>query len=347
MRPDAPNLDIDTARADELTEAIELTVSNVAGDDLRRRVLDVLMLIATGEVDARGMFVARQNDRVVGSFLCVPNVGASALVWLPRFRQQLADDDVDRLIARGLRWLRDRGTRIAQVVADPVEHSLQVPLWRAGFRSVGPLVCLRRELADLPPMPQLTTKSTAEVDDAHLSSVIAETYVESLDFPELNGTRSMGDVLKGHRSAGHHRPENWLVVYDRDGHAVGVLLLAELEPLGLWELSYLGVVPRCRRRGWGRQLLAHALHHVYERHGEQLEVAVDARNVSALQLYARERFERTAERSVSLHFISDSASELPSRLDTRNRRDRPIMRTCFPRPLMSALRDAARKFSRG
>jgi ribosomal protein S18 acetylase RimI-like enzyme len=302
------NLDIDTARAGELTEAIELVVGNVAGDEHRRRVLNVLMLIATGEVDSHGLFVARRGDRVVGTFLCVPNKGAAALAWLPRWREVLPDADVDPLIARGLVWLRERGVRIVQAVADPVEHHLQAPLWRAGFRSVGPLVCLRRDLANLPPRPQLTIRSSAEVDDAALGALVAETYVDSLDFPELNGARSMSDVLAGHRTAGQHRPENWLVVSDRDGNAAGVLLMAELEPLGTWELSYLGVLPRWRRRGWGRQLLAQALHHVSERHGEQLEVAVDARNDAALQLYASAGFQRTGVRSVSLHFLEDSAS---------------------------------------
>ena len=141
----------------------------------------------------------------------------------------------------------------------------------------------------------LDARPTTEIDDATLSRVVAETYVGSLDFPELNGTRSMAEVLAGHRAAGRHRPEDWRVVADAHGDPAGVLLLAQLEPLGLWELSYLGVLPRARRQGWGRRMVAEAVRHVRdEGHGEQLEVAVDARNIPALQLYAAAGFRKVA-----------------------------------------------------
>ena len=302
------SIDVGIARIDELPAAFDLALGNLSEDDRKKRVIDLLMLVGVGQVDPSGMFVARRDGEVVGAFLCVPGAAAAGLAWLPRWRGEAGSDaDADRLIAMGMGWLRDRGTRVTQVVVDPAEHALQAPLWRAGFQSVGPLITLHHDLDGDPLFPPLDTRPTTEIGDATLSRLIAETYVGSLDFPELNGTRSMAEVLSGHRASGRHRPEDWRIVRDaHDGTLVGVFLLAQLEPVGLWELSYLGIVPRARRQGWGRRLVAEAFRHVREAMGEQLEVAVDGRNLPALQLYARAGFRKVDERSVSLHFFGDS-----------------------------------------
>jgi mycothiol synthase len=300
------SIDIDTARINELPAAFELALGNLPENERRKRVIDLLMLVGVGQLDAAGVFVARQDAQVVGVFLCVPGNAAAALVWLPRWR---GETDVDRLIGHGMDWLRARGTRVTQVVADPAEHDLQAPLWRAGFLSVGPLVTLHHDLGDMPLEPPLRTQVAAELGDQALGQLIAETYADSLDFPELNGARSMAEVLEGHRTSGRHRPEDWRIVRDAgEGDVIGVLLLAQLETFGSWELSYLGVLPRSRRRGWGRRMVAEAVRHVREAMGEQLEVAVDARNLAALQLYARAGFTKVAQRSVSLHFMRDAAA---------------------------------------
>jgi mycothiol synthase len=303
------SIEIDTVRHDELAPAFELALGDLAEHERRKRVIDLLMLVGVGQVDPAGMFVARQAGVVVGAFLCVPGRAASALVWLPRWRAGAGSDaDADRLIARGMDWLRLRGCRVTQVLAAPAEQDLQAPLWRAGFVSAGSLVTLHHDLGDIPVDPPLSTRTAAEIGDEALGKLVAETYLGSLDFPELNGSRPMAQVLEGHRAAGHHRPEDWRIVRDASGDLVGVLLLAPLESFGLWELSYLGIVSRARRQGWGRRMVAEAVRHVREAMGEQLEVGVDARNLPALQLYAASGFRKVAERSVSLHFADESTS---------------------------------------
>jgi mycothiol synthase len=303
-------LEIDTARQDEFAAAFDLALGDLAENERNKRVLDFLMLIGIGQVDPDGMFVARRDGALVGAFLCIPSSAAAALVWLPRWRAGAGSDaDADRLIAKGMDWLRIRGSKVTQVVAVPAEHDLQAPLWRAGFVSVGSLVTLYHDLGDMPLEPPLKTQVAAELGDDPLGQLIAETYVGSLDFPELNGSRSMAEVLEGHRATGQHRPSDWRIVRDaRDDTLIGVLLLAQLEPVGVWELSYLGVRPQSRRRGWGRRMVVEAVRHVRDGMGEQLEVAVDARNLPALQLYARAGFRKVAERSVSLHIAGNSAS---------------------------------------
>jgi ribosomal protein S18 acetylase RimI-like enzyme len=312
------NIDVGTARVDELPAAFDLALGNLSEEDRKKRVIDLLMLVGVGQVEPGGMFVARRDGAVAGAFLCVPGTAAAALAWLPRWRSDAETPaDADRLIAAGMDWLGSRGTRVTQVVVAPAEHALQAPLWRAGFQTVGPLVTLHHDLeGDQRLTPPLDTRPTTEIGDATLSRLIAETYVGSLDFPELNGTRSMAEVLAGHRASGRYRPQDWRIVRDpHDGTLVGVFLLAQLEPVGLWELGYLGVLPGARRRGWGRRMVAEAVRHVRDEGlGEQLEVVVDGRNLPALQLYAASGFRKVDERSVSLHFLRNSAnpSESPN-----------------------------------
>jgi mycothiol synthase len=304
------SIEIDTARTDELPAAFHLALGDLSESERQRRVIDILMLVGIGLVDPAGMFVARQAGTVVGAFLCLPGSAGAALVWLPRWRADVdSEADSDRLIAKGMDWLRLRGCQVTQVVVATAERDLQSSLWRAGFVSAGTLVTLHHDLGDASLDPPLKTQTAAELGDEALGRLIAETYVGSLDFPELNGSRSMADVLEGHRASGRHRPEDWRIVRDaHDDTLIGVILLAQLEPVGLWELSYLGVRPRSRRRGWGRRMVAESIRHVREAMGEQLEVAVDARNLPALQLYASLGFYKVAERSVSLHFAGESAS---------------------------------------
>jgi ribosomal protein S18 acetylase RimI-like enzyme len=308
---DIDTADIDTARIDELPAAFDLALGNLSENERRKRVIDLLMLVGVGQLDPGGVFVARRDRAIVGAFVCVPGTAGAALVWLPRWRANSGSDaDADRLIARGMDWLRSRGARVTQVVAGLAEHDLQAPLWRAGFLSVGPLVTLHHDLGDMPPQrpqPSIETQRAEDLGDEALGELIADTYVGSLDFPELNGARSMADVVVGHRATGQHRPADWFVVRG-GGETVGVLLLAKLEEFGVWELSYLGIRPRFRRQGWGLRMVAAAVRHVREAMGEQLEVAVDARNLPALQLYDRAGFRRVAQRSVSLHFTGDSAT---------------------------------------
>lgn len=78
--------------------------------------------------------------------------------------------------------------------------------------------------------------------------------------PELEGTRSLDDVLAGHRAAGRYKPEHWrLGRIPGSPKAAAVLLLAEAPGRDAWEVVYLGLTPEARGRGLGHSVLQHAL----------------------------------------------------------------------------------------
>ena len=302
-------IEIAAVRPEELPAAVELALSNVPAEGRDERILNTLVLISSGDIDPGGLFVARRQGRMCGVFVCIPLPGASGLVWLPRWVDpHPTDNEQQALIATGLDWLRRRGCRLAQLIVPPEHEADQAPFWQAGFRSAGPLLTLRHDLSSPPKVPQRPgwrLRSSVEVADERLGELVARTYEGTLDFPEMSGTRTMREVLTGHRAAGRHRADDWWIGFEGSEPAA-VLLLTEMEPLGAWDLTYLGVAPEQRRRGWGAWLIAEALRKVADAGGDQLEVGVDARNAPALQLYASGGFRVVDRRAVSLLFFRNA-----------------------------------------
>ena len=74
--------------------------------------------------------------------------------------------------------------------------------------------------------------------------VLLRTYRETLDCPEVEGVRTLGEVLEGHRAQGRGGAANWWLAR-RGGEPAGVLVLADLGDE--WELAYMGLVPEARR----------------------------------------------------------------------------------------------------
>lgn len=278
----------------------------------RPNELDAALALALGhaldceiveELDPRGVFVAREGDVLRGAVCCQPTGGAAALVSGPR------GDATDELIAAGLAWLQKRGVKIVHAMARPENAAVLTPLGRHGFAAVGPMEYLRLTLAGGPPCsPRDSSLTLRPFDETVFAKVLERTYLGSLDFPELMGVQTTAEILAGYRANPKARAENWFLAESNgeNGAAAGVLMLTEVEPIEHWDLTYVGVVPERRRRGLGRALVRAAIDHVMERGGERLEVAVDARNGPARQLYRELGFQLIEHRLVSLKFLLPS-----------------------------------------
>jgi ribosomal protein S18 acetylase RimI-like enzyme len=140
-------------------------------------------------------------------------------------------------------------------------------------------------------------------ESTSFARTLERTYEGTLDFPELSNIRTVDEILTSYRANLLYRPEHWRLAILR-GELAGVLMLTELEPLGGWDLTYIGIVPEQRQKGLGRMILDAALHIVAHAAGTHLDVAVDARNLPALQLYAGQGFQLQSERRVCLSFLN-------------------------------------------
>ena len=217
------------------------------------------------------------------------------------------------MVRSAITQLRAQGFRIVQAVLDESasprgSHDLA----HGGMRRVTELLYLERDTNV--PLIGMSSKSTIPVywrslSQAHESefrSLLQATYSSSLDMPELEGVRSLDDVIASHRATGRFIPEYWQFgqVVEEPGAAV-ILLLAEIPERDAWEVIYLGLTPAARGRGLGRIAVAHALELACP-HTSRLELAVDARNTPATRLYQSVGFAVFDRRSVHLMVFPES-----------------------------------------
>ncbi len=275
-------------------------------------IVEVLDEAERGQIDLSGLWVTRElRGRITGALLTQPLAGKAAAVWAPEVRPSWRRTALAAALVRSaLADLKSRGFLLAQAVldesADP--HAAR-DLARGGMPRVTELVYLERDTATpLRPVaamesncaangaqrgPAVGCRSDATLEwrpfepaiELEFRAVMQATYEGSLDMPELEGTRSLKDILEGHRAAGRLLAQHWwLGRIPGEREAVAVLLMAEVPGRESWEVVYLGLTPRARGRGLGRASLSYALE-LARPHVTRLELAVDLRNAPAVQLY--------------------------------------------------------------
>jgi ribosomal protein S18 acetylase RimI-like enzyme len=316
--------DLGPARPEEWTEAFSILFQRFPGAEQTVRVGNAVTLARRGEFPPGGIIVARVaplepkkttgspqsgvhtpiSDRLLGAVLCLPLAGAGGLIWPPQVKATADRIAVeDSLVRSASSWLAAQGTKVAQALLAPEEVSTAPPLERNGFQHITTLHYLRHDLRSAPAYPgqggqlRFQTYSTCSAEVFH--DTLLETYQESLDCPEVNGVRSIAEIIAGHKAQGTYEPARWLLAFDRDQPA-GVLLMSELPDSGALEISYLGVVPSLRRRAIGRQLVAKAFADARAQNVGQLTLSVDARNLPAENLYRHAGFEVYSQREVYL-----------------------------------------------
>lgn len=296
---------IDSARTVELAPALRLLFQHIPADEREMRVGNALRLIQQGELDPAGVFVARDAGRLLGSMVVLPVPGASALVWPPQTLGGRGHKELeDQLVRHASAWLRQRGARLAQALLMSNEAYLAASLERNGFVHITSLWYLRHHLIDLPlatlaGKERLTYQSFDSAPRDLFEQTLLATYEQTLDCPEVNGVRTVEQIMEGHASQGRHDPDRWWLALS-GRRPVGVLLVTELPEWNAWDLSYVGVVPAARGRGLGRELVCKALFEARAAEAAQLTLSVDMRNRPARNLYQRLDFEPCDEREVYL-----------------------------------------------
>ena len=275
-------------RREELSSAFRLLLQHADPAEREARAVNALRLVRSGELDPHGLFVLRGRSGLLGAVFCLPMPGASALVWPPQCvlspRRDAMEDD---LLRRAADWLRGRGVKVAQVLLTADEARFADALPRNGFAHVAALWFLRHDLsAPSPPgaAVRLDYRPYDPSNSTPFHQTLRRTYEGTLDCPELNGARDVEDVVAGHRPAGKFDPGLWSLAL-ADGVPVGVLMLTEVEDARDWEVSYVGVVPEARRRGFGRELVRRAIVNAHMSGAPSLGLSVDGRNRPAWDLY--------------------------------------------------------------
>lgn len=296
-------------------DALAVLYRRIPADFRPQVVAEALAEARAGRLDLSGLWVARRRARLVGALLTHTLAGRAAALWAPEVeaiwgRAALAAG----LIRAALDDLRGRGVRVAQALVDPSGPSTtEADLDRGGLPRVTTLTFLERgtDLAepaprgDLGPPPALGWESLGPGNEAEFRATLEATYAGSLDMPELDGVRSLDDVMASHRAAGRFDPARWsLGRVDGEPDAAAVVLLSEVPDRPAWEVAYLGLTPAARGRGLGLSAIRHARRQAKAAGVDRIELAVDARNLPARRLYAAAGFRPFDRRIVHLAILN-------------------------------------------
>lgn len=273
------------------SDALSVLYRRVPGSLRPRLVADALKEADRGQVDLSGLWVARRRGRVIGALLSQPLAGRAAAVWAPEVETPFGRDATAMALVRAaLEALKAQGFLLAQALLDESAPKRgAADLAGGGMPHVTDLVYLecdtRRDIPLRPDLPPIDWRSYGPDTEAEFRSVIQSTYIESLDMPELEGLRSLDDVLASHRAGGRFVAEHWRLGRVRgEPDAAAVLLLSGFPDRDAWEVAYLGLTPAARGRGIGRAVIAHAVE-TARPHVSRIELAVDVRNHPAHELY--------------------------------------------------------------
>jgi ribosomal protein S18 acetylase RimI-like enzyme len=230
--------------------------------------------------------------------------------------------------------IQRRGAKVAQALVTADEMGYAAALVACGFRNITQLQYLRHDLQSLPVVAHdLRLEPYCPANRALFHATLERTYEGTLDCPELDGVRTIDEVIEGHVAQGKFQPDRWWLAFARlsyrqnivsaakaappvtqrewaasvsersaseESVPVGVALAIEMPEGDAWDLSYLGVTPEARGQGIGRVLAAHVLAAASQGGSGAVVLAVDVRNRPALQLYESLGFERTGLREVYL-----------------------------------------------
>lgn len=295
---------VEPARPDELAAAFQLLFQQQDDELGRSRSANAVELVRQGALDANGVLVAREGNELLGAIACTPLAAAGGLIWPPQVRDQRRQRFLeDQLVQQASSWLRQRGAKLAQALLAPEEAPLGEPLVRNGFKHVTKLWYMRHDM-EIPPQllahkEHLSYQTFAECDPRLFEQTLLRSYDNTLDCPEVNGVRTIAEIIEGHRHQGVHDPARWWLGFAA-GRPVGVLVTTAMPEVDGWDLAYLGVVADARGRGIGRELTLKALLEAKEAEVRQLTLSVDARNRPAWNLYRAAGFQPFDQRDVFL-----------------------------------------------
>lgn len=311
---------VEVCSVDERRAALTLLLSRLPDDLVGASVAQ--LLAPTSGVDLTGLLACRSQSRLLGAILCIESPGRTMIFWPPRISAGLAptdDRDVQISLMRSARsFASQRQVRFVNALLDDADSDV-VPLFVAhGFFRATRLLYLHRAIDERPVNARLPDVQYVGYSlDRHAAfvEVVAQSYVGSLDCPELNGVREREEILEGHRAQGRFVPERWLLA-QYDGTIIGCLLLGTWDDLSALEIAYVAVLPGWRGRGFGHELIREAIRQAVQAKLRYITAAVDSRNLPAVRLYEQEGFTQWESREVYLLVLDPAERKIAPNVDS-------------------------------
>ena len=290
-----PSLLISAPTSAELRPALELLLAVTTTPESSGQVDALLQAAERNEISLAGVLVARSphpRGRLVGAVMAICQPDGTAHVWPPVLTSHAPAELALELAIICRDWIAQSGARLAQCLTATDNEPAQQLLEQAGYEPLTELVCWQHDLDELPltnwPGPCACLEYSAATA-ARFTAVIQQTYVGSQDCVQLQGRRSAADSLIAYQLVAHAESRSWKLYHQGD-EDIGVVLCADHCDQRMWELLYLGVVPKFRHRRFGLALLTHTLHAACDAGTDGLFLAADSANEAAANLYERTGF---------------------------------------------------------
>jgi len=292
--------------------ALSRLLNDLPLEDCDSKVLSLLDAIATGQMDARGLWLAEREGELVDALWWLPQPDGVALVWLAPETLTASSAAVrGELLTAACQQMDAEHVAVSQILTEPSDPWSPPLLQAAAYHQTVTLQFWARSLTDLsepspPPESHLESVGFEFGDrEQQFVNVLAATYQESLDCPEFTPMRTAQQALDCHRQCGTFEPELWrLFLYQE--LPIGLVLVADHPDQDAVELMYFGITPAARGQGYGEQMLQWALREGKSRERETLFLAADTRNHYAQRLYKKTGFFGLSQRQVWWRFASPS-----------------------------------------
>ena len=280
--------EISTCPAHQCADALRVLHAGLAEDE-QDGLLHALNTINKNDAEPfSGLLIAQSCGEISAVIWVQIQPGRTAVVWLPQTDHPAALD----LVRAATEFLDKRAVALAQILTRPETHIDPRMLVAGDFKPLALLNYLTVGESHFPPVQpngKLEFEPLADDQPARLAELLLATYEGSLDCPALNGIREPQDTILGYRAQSNLTTRPWYFV--RHQHQdVGVLILDTHKEGENWELVYMGIVPDARGKGFGWQILQHALWLASQGGTQRMVLAVDEDNEHALRTYRRAGF---------------------------------------------------------
>ncbi|MGL4593602.1 MAG: GNAT family N-acetyltransferase [Thermoguttaceae bacterium] len=135
-----------------------------------------------------------------------------------------------------------------------------------------------------------------------LTDLVEATYQNTADFPNLMQKASAKHVLANYQSAEEFRPELWFCI-KAGTKKIGVLLMTDQAETQI-ELTYMGMIPEYRGRGFSQLIVRFAIDVAIRQNRQWLLTSVDEQNSAALRAYLTAGFQTWDRKKVFARFFT-------------------------------------------
>lgn len=302
--PDAP-LEYGLVPADRLQQAVAQLLSYPGHVPDGRQITGFMESMRARGMDLCRTRIATRGSSVVYAICPVPLPGKIVMLLSGTPATQAQREAADVLLQQVLAEYLSSDNALLQVLVDP-EDTAQMALYRAaGFSelaSLSYLECPAQHMGYRLPEGGWELVTYAPERHQFFAEAIRASYEETLDCPQLNGLRSIEDVIAGHKAAGEFDPRNWIAVV-RDSHPAGVLILSRVPASDALELTYIGLARFARGQGLASALMKLAIARAAELSCARLTTAVDTGNTPAITMYVRAGMRRIGTRVALIRVI--------------------------------------------